>query len=91
MPWWWYIAFLAVLAAFVSEILCLIRCIKSHNKTLLRWQSIITLAYVLVIITAILWLGGNKYYFIRAGIATSISITMLALLHIADIIANRQS
>lgn len=86
-PWYWLIAFILLIAAFLIEIDCIVKNCGKPKPYL--WSSLATLLYTISIVTAILWFGGVNIYFIRSGTATCITITLLAGIHLADILISR--
>jgi hypothetical protein len=94
-PWWWFAGYTLLIAAFVIEIEFLITDLRAHRSVAVAISSLFVLLYAVALVTAILWYwahgtAANVPYWIKAGIGTCVTVSLLTGLHIADIITRRR-
>jgi hypothetical protein len=87
MPWYWYIPFLVAVVGFILEITCLFK--RQCRRRSLRAMGALMLFYFIVLMSVIIWGDGAQILLVRNGFFTSIGVSILLALHIADIFAGR--
>lgn len=83
-PWWRYLALAMAVISLLIELTWTVRAAKYRRP--IGFAGLIIVVYFIVLYSFILWFSGSSLAYVKNGALTTIGVTIILILHIADII-----